>query len=314
VPEDKKEVVTDGVDTGAAPETVDGEKVEDVPVAVAEMNHGNERYVHKLQGVIMEEGRYGVLPENLAVYFGSSKCYGLVKEDPVCYVRKGVSQANSLFSCFVHVLNNASVRTTDQFVKLIKDEMSPAEYIMMHGGNTLKTFYNENMSIFDKDNFSNFKDWFLSKRDTQVEYMNRFHLQGVQKALTEMRGRVPDASELTDDIQREFMIYNSMTHYMMYLASNVPKHHEECLDLVNPRMEWLNPLGINMIIIETIGEDSVVMQCPKYYGSRQYIDLTRPFAFIMKQGAQYEPVVSIVLRAGSVREVSAFSYVGNSMI
>jgi len=291
------------------------EKTVAVPnvVVPADVNHGNERYVHKLQGVVMEEGRYGVLPENLALYFGSSKCYGLVKEDPVCYVRKGVSQANSLFACFVHVLNNTAVRTTDQFIRLIRDEMSPVEYITMHGGNTLKTFYNENMSIFDKDNFSNFKGWFLSKRDAQVEYVKRFRLQGVQKALADMSGK-PDAAELTDDIQREFMIYNSMTHYMMYLASNVPKHHEECLDLVNPRMEWLNPLGINIIIIETTGEDSVVMQCPKYYGSRQYIDLTRPFAFIIKQGAQYEPIASIVLRAGSVREVTTFSYVGNAMV
>lgn len=258
-----------------------------------------ERYVNKIKGMPMDPGRYGTLPEPLAAYFGCEDCYGVLQDKQVCYVRKGVRQGpNSLMHALMSALDVGDDRLTD-----LESWLTPGAFLCLNNGNAAKTFFHEDESPFDPENWSRFRAWFLD----QKEYIKQFQLQAVADEVA-----TRDPQDAPGAALREYMVYNAYTNFMYYIHSDIPKHHDDVMDLF-VRGSPLNPYGYNLMLVE-YRDNQAFLQCPLYGGSFGMYDFSKPFVVILKQGKYYEPIVRISTKKGPLKEMSAFPYAKNSYI
>ena len=136
-------------------------------------------------------------------------------------------------------------------IDTIEEKMNMLEYIKLNSGNTLKLYINENVSIYDKDEFKEFSKWFLSNKNK--EYIKLMGLDKIRKKIEDMKNSKFDFenTDIKRGILREFMIYNSFKHFIYYLRSdNIIKDHEELLELFTNNYEWLNINKYNIILID----------------------------------------------------------------
>jgi hypothetical protein len=271
-----------------------------------------ERYILKETGLALEEERYGLLPEHLAMYFKSDTCSGLVKDDTPCMVRKGIRQdPQSFLTCMVYLMKNPRVSSVADLLKVIETKLTVFDFMKLNNGNTLKTFFHEHEVIHEKENYQRFRNWFLDEK--QSAYVTQFHIRRIKKAVSEMPDAFDSSHIYAKEIQREYIIYNAYTNFLYYLNSGVFKTHEDLLDLFSNKYEWLNTNAYNLVLFEENAE-STVMHCPKYIGIGSTVDYTRPFVFIIKTGKYYEPVVHVTFHKGTVKELSSFNYNSHELI
>jgi hypothetical protein len=298
----------DEVDEAEVQDVIEGEEIAEKNVAVEE-EAASSRYIHKKSNVPMEPRQYGVPPRALASYLDSLNCATNAKEGSKCFVRRGVQQGpNSFIACMSYLLNVAS---PDTLVQHIATHMSPADYITLNGGNTLKLFIDPNIQITNVEHYKKFQDWICQEPtpDPIKRYITAYGLKNVVETI-QSKPHLVAATVIS--VRREFIIYNSFQNFLAFLSTpTMPKHHDFLYDLMSPRFKWLNPHHRQLIVFERDAANEIFVHCPKYVGMNQAIDLTQTFIMVLKQETIYEPIVRVLFERTGLREMSAFSYTGS---
>lgn len=238
----------------------------------------------------LEVGRFGRLPDALAKYMGSSDCHSRVRSE-ACFVRRGIAHSSQhIIACMADVLGAGSAQ---DLVARVVSHLRAHEYIALNNGALLRAFV---VSGLDMEYFEDFRAWFLG----QAEYIKAFNLQHVEAALK--RGR---AGPGDPDVRREFMVYESLTNFLNYLRADTPKDHHMLMDLLCSKMSWLNPQGINVVVVEDDGTGKLFVVCQRYSPARH--DPSKPTVVVLKHKTFFEPVSRVRTVDNAFQEQRTFS-------
>ena len=255
----------------------------------------NERYITRSK-LPATNNRYASLPEKLSKILGNKYPSDFIINDSTnCFVRKGIeSESQYALSSLINVIENDNIKNVGDFINAVEKNMTKMDYIELNNGNTLKLFLNPDFSIFDKKTFEFFKKDFDSDKD----YLKKVNLGDVNKVLKKMKEfKYDDDDEVSNDILREFMIFNSFENFKLYLRSNLFKTHEEILQLFTNNYSWLNSKKHNIIIINAKNKnrevEKIELLCSKFINYNTKINTDNDFVFIIKNDNTYEPMVRI---------------------
>ena len=240
--------------------------------------------------------RYSTLPDKLSKILSNKYPTDYkINEKTNCFVRKGINNENQYaLSSLISVIDNDKIKNIDDFINAVEKNMTKIDYFELNNGNTLKLFLNPDFSIYDKKTFEYFKKDFDNN-----DYLNKMDLKKVNKELKKMDKFVYDDNyEYSNDILREFMIYNSFENFKLYLRSNLLKSHEEILQLFTNNYSWLNSKKYNIILFNSENKnrevEKIQILCSKFINYNTKINTDNDFVFILKNEDIYEPIVRIV--------------------
>lgn len=230
----------------------------------------------------LEKERYGRLPYVLANFLGSDECGMKISSKP-CFVRKGIQHNGQYFlSCMANIFN------VEDIVQIIVDNMKPHHFLF---SNLLKLFISsQDSTVIDDTSFRIFKTWFLQ----QDEYITIFNLQDLKKEVSKATSTDKMKEPHLWELQREFIIYNSIQNFISYIQSGSVKLHTNLMALMN--MPWLNKEKLNIMMLEKVDEDIFVHCRP--------CDTSRKFVFVVK----YQQFYEIIYRVDLVGETYKFDY------
>lgn len=258
-----------------------------------EQNYGNEKYIKSENYSPLEINRYGLLPNDINKFFRYNNFgnrhdgTGLMTENTECLLRKGIKISNqSYFESLIHCFNNPKITSVNDLLNVINDKFDVITFLSLENGRIMKMFVDESKNIFNKNDYNEFKIWFLE----QKKYILEFNLQKIKKKI--------ENNDLNDykDILREFIIYYSFVNYKNYINNpNIIKHHIIVNDLLcNNLKKYINILSINFLIIEYNHIDNTLhIDCNINKNSNQFIDYNKPFSLIFKRNSYYEPIYYI---------------------
>ena len=277
------------------------------------INQTNKKYIRKIGNNPVEPGKYAKLPDKLSYILGNADInYGLITDKTNLFVKKGVGIDNNkqhFISCMISLMNNDYLKDIDDFIDLVKNNMSLMDYIELNNGNTLKLYLNSDISIYDKNNFTKFKKWL--SLDKNSEYVKKMNLQNLIKELNEIEEFTYRDDNISKSILREFMIYNSFNNYMYYLESNLVKNHEEVLQLFSNNYEWLNVNNYNIIILNVENNkdlEEIDILCSKFTDYKNSVNTLKNFVLVLKTGDFYEPIVNVRFKNSAIIEKNNFNY------
>lgn len=259
---------------------------------------GNEKYIKNADYFPLDNMRYGLLPEPLAKMFGNKTCgtyangTGLINDKTDCFVRKGISQkTQSFLTCIAPLLENKKIKDASSLISIISKTLTVDQYIGLENGKLLRLFINKTANIFDKAQYIEFKEWFLK----QDQYNRTFKLNDVQSQLEQTSRFSKTEMSGYKEVLREFIIYNSMKSFIAYLNdANIQKDHRTLLDLIATDVDNINIYNYNFIIIEIDNErKKYYIECPFNRSTNAFVDMNKPFIFIVKVGKFYEQLVHI---------------------
>jgi hypothetical protein len=256
---------------------------------------GNPKYIKGEFNWPLHTGHYGLLPLSLINILGNKICgdrqdgTGNMQMDKDCYLRRGsTNKDQSFLACIVEILDNPDIQSIKDIYKLMNN-ITLERFISLENGKILKVFINENFSIFDKNNFIEFKDWFLNNK----QYALKFNLGKIYRTLlSDVIQSFSINLRHYKDIIREFIIYNGYKHFIEYITSQNQKDHRILIDLINCEKEILNPKKINIIIID-ISYGKLTVQCPFNRNNKESYNRNNPFAFIIWNGKYYEIISKV---------------------
>ena len=104
-------------------------------------------------------------------------------------------------------MNNDNLKTLEDLYNLVDKNMSLTNYIELNNGNTLKLYLNTDNTIYEKENFKNFKKWINNKNNE--EYIKLMNLENVVDKLQTMNEFQYEDNNISKSILREYLIYNS---------------------------------------------------------------------------------------------------------
>jgi hypothetical protein len=275
----------------------------------------NMNYISNNKNKPIEENKYAILPDKLSNILGNiERCSGLINSETDCFVRKGIKEYNNqkFLSLMVKLINNPKIKNVNSLIDTIEEKMNMLEYIKLNSGNTLKLYINENVSIYNKDEFKEFSKWFLSNKNK--EYVKLMGLDKIRKKIEEMKNSKFDFenTDIKRGILREFMIYNSFKHFIYYLRSdNIIKDHEELLELFTNNYEWLNINKYNIILIDIDNinnEETIKLLCSKFIDYKLGTNKLNNFVFVLKILNSYEEIIRVNYKKGIKKEINSFSY------
>lgn len=272
---------------------------------------GNEKYIKGENYFPLEPSRFGLLPKELTELLGNKKCgdrhdgTGLLENGTECFLRKGITHtSNSFISCMLTVLDlSKSIKTSDDFLNLIIKNLDIYKYLTLENGKIIRLFINNSFDIHNNENFKEFYTWFMK----QSSYILKYNLYKVKKDLESLSTIIFSKKLFTyKDVIREFMIYNSFKHFIIYLKNpNIIKDHRTLLDLINTEHQDINIHKIHIIIIDVDPKtNKTVLLCPFNRNVKQFIHLDNPFVFIIKNNEYYEPLCYIEYKDGPKSEIN----------
>lgn len=274
-----------------APENVEADD------ATPELDTSAIRYILGMQ-YPLTPNRFGILPAPLSDIFGAMVCgsgsmtTGFVTDGTDCFLRRGVSaESNSYFiACMAALLDSTPTNVVKSIIKNVTIDL----FITLNDGKLVGLFVDSKRSINDHDEFTHFMKWSVTtitsvttwRIDTSMIKM----LEETDVRQAKTFSDVPD--KWRSVVLRFYLIYNAFTSFIAYLEDPSTSKSDAVLwDLFNRQTTWLNPKGINMVIIEVVGESAYLI-C-NY--SRDYLRTYNPYAFILKQGTNvYEPLTRVV--------------------
>ncbi len=280
----------------------------------------NEKYIFGRVNMVTPFNRYTILPPVISSLLQdeSNNQGGSINRETKSYVRKGVEEVSDMFlSSIVMLLNNDDIKSVRDLLNIVIDNLKPLDYLRLNNGNTLKLYYTNTRTIYMKDEFREFKEWL----NNNTIYVNKLELGDLVNYLNELsefkiyRDDTNEILRLKKNILREYLIFNSYTNFLYYLQSDIPKNHEEMLDLLSSKFNFVNKHKYNIIILnEDIESNNTFICCSKYYDSKYEVDLLKPFVFILRTNIIYEPLIYIESFKGSVKETKNFNIMNNSVI
>jgi hypothetical protein len=261
---------------------------------------GSKLYI-KQETYPLDEGRYGILNQQLTKLFKNDNCggktgtHGLMNSKTNCYLRYGMPLANnqSFLQTMVSSLNNDKITSVNDIVAAITQNLSVELFLHLNNGIVAKSFLPMTNTITDLDDFNAFKTWFVGRK--QVDYIQRFSLSVTKEIVTRLKyfNALVMKQNIThyNDIMREFQIYQAFTNFMTYMNdNNVRKKHDYLYHLFNIQLPWLNVNGYNLVVIDTNTENGdPYVSCPIYQTSL-YFDKERPSIIVLKESIFYEPI------------------------
>jgi hypothetical protein len=241
------------------------------------------------------ESRYGLLPLHLSNFLGNKVCggvnnlAGLITDKTDCFVRKGIKTSNQPFlQALCAVLNNPNLNTHQDVSAAIVKNLSFIDFLGLSEGKVCRHFFSLSFeSIYDLDNFKQFKMWFLHKNN--VAYKTRFFLD-VLDATLQAKGFSKDLP-FANIALREFKLYNAYVNFLKYISDqNVKKMHDFVLPIALSKFEWMNVNNYNIVIVESgeSGDSHLVCQSASYV-----LDPDQPLVVLLNQDIFYEPIYHI---------------------
>ena len=262
----------------------------------------------------LEAGRYGMLPSEIAVAFGTPKCgmrddgSGQLMLWKKCYARRGLAfHTQPFLAALAHVLHIDG--GADAFVERVVANLQATDFMFLDAGRLCRRFMNGIVPsdvLADSTTGPAFHAWATSK--SGISFAAAFHERsGGPKHMR---------------VHRDVMIWASMQRYLAWLSDqSVVKTHRDSglLELVSrrPQGEWLRP--VNVLLIERMAPQTTkprmsYIVCPQT-APTSYFRLNDPTALLVRNGPHYEPVVHITVgRNGTIAEVSDFSAEGQTPV
>jgi hypothetical protein len=256
---------------------------------------------------------FGLLPLEAHKFLGNRKCgnrddgSGQIVATTNCYIRKGVS-SNSVqpfLTALAFVLELAG--GPGEVAHKVGQALSMPGFMAMAGGALCREFMPSHPDLDDNVKLQLFAAWLRSQR----EYVSEWGLQAVASVVANAAAQraLPEALAGSPEACREYMLFCAMERFKDYLADrNIVKSHYGLVDLFNTAPAQLNPAAYNMIILERDLANGRV------YGHGQGgsgFRLDRPFVFLIKSGAYYEPMYRVHMDKGRMRSTMLFSYEGS---
>ena len=249
-----------------------------------------------------ESGRYGILNESLHKIFGLdlSKCgenggTGMLVNNPDCILRKGIvhESQSSFLSAISDILNyESSQNIIDIIIKKINLDL----FRSLNDGSLFLNFLNNTQRSHDSD----FNNLDLSRIRKLIEkYIPYFKN-------SEFNDIFNKDTQYKKDILS--LYFKSLHNYIEYLKNdNIHKDHVFLQDIIS-RENIITEKGLNIIIIETIGEESSIL-----YPIGNIIDnfkKNRNTVIVHKQGEYYEPIVSLYKDSitGELKNINEYNY------
>ena len=250
------------------------------------------RYVMKVSNIPIDDGRYGTLPKLLNDYMNHGRtldsCAGLLVDTKMdCYVRMGLGlkKQQKLMNAFVATLGIETLKSTDDLVKHIIENMTLTEYIGLNGGNTLKSYIPDDVSIENKSQFSKFKTYMQS--DQGVKYLQSMHIEYLKEMIKNVDANEFQNREKSQDvkvIEREFLFYWSFVNFKKYIQDDtMVKGIDDLFDMT--RLEWLNQNKYNYLVFDISDENDIQLLC------RRYMTRTREYVLLLKIQEDFEAVI-----------------------
>lgn len=274
---------------------------------------GNEKYIKGEYYFPLENSRYGLLAKEISDAFGGGKCgnrhdgTGLMENGTSCFLRKGISHGENSFVSSVYSILNANNKSPQALLNSISKNLNIEQYLALENGKIIRLFINPLFDINNPAHFKEFKVWFL----TQQKYIEKYNLYKVKKELGDDDKVFDKTNYYTyKDIIREFMIYNSYTHFLKYLHdSSMVKDHRTLLDLFNTEHSFINPEYKHFVLIDVDPKtNKATILCPFNRNVQNTINLHNPFVFIVKTGTYYEPLCHVVFANGDIQSKFEFEY------
>ncbi len=289
-----------------------GDGTRDDDLAKSNAQKSGTRYILGTQ-FPLDADRFGLLPSTVELIFGKMKCgsgsrsTGFITDKTDCFVRRGVaspSQTDYFLSCMGAILG----RPQKEIILQLQTMVTVNLFLSLNGGKLCSQFVDANRTLNDPEEFNSFKTWLTDKAT-----LKNFKFDSALKELlidgsdrpasgcTVPLGRsksVKLAESLNDvhpdvkgNILRLYLIYNSFTSFQSYLAHHASaKVDEVLLDIFNRKTEWLNPQGVNIVVIEATNENAYVICNYNLENVRPHY----PYVFLVKQPRYvYEPIVRI---------------------
>ena len=274
----------------------------------------NEKYIRKIHDQPVEANKYATLPNKLSNIFGNiGKTHGLITDRTNAFVRKGIESNNqNLLSTLISLMNNDNLKTLEDLYNLVDKNMSILDYIELNNGNTLKLYLNTDNTIYEKENFKNFKKWINNKNNE--EYIKLMNLENVVDKLQTMNEFQYEDNNISKSILREYLIYNSFENFKYYLKSDIVKNHEEILQLFTNNYSWLNVNEYNIVVINVEfinNKENIEILCSKFIDYKNKINNLKDFVFVLKLKNSYEPIVKVQFISGDIIEDNSFNYFDN---
>jgi hypothetical protein len=275
-----------------------GSDKENLDVADTETDvMGNEKYIKGEHYVPLESNRYGLVPQALSSYFGDKTRgmrhdgTGMMTQDTSCFLRRGIPQSpQSFLDCISTVLDNGDIKTTDDLVKTIVNNLTVQDFITLESGRIMKLFVNDATNIHDKTTFKEFTTWLVKQED----YIRKMSLTVIKNNIVAMKGKFDPSNAFAADVIREFLIYTAFTAFQQYMTNNaIFKSHHILLDLVNT-MQWLNIHRHNIVVLEYDPQaNKLHIDCQFNKNLKDVVDIRKPFVFVLKRTNYYEPIYHV---------------------
>lgn len=345
---------------------------EDTPTAGRDED--DVRYIMGETSLPLTEGRLGMIPRAIQAAFHGTQdtrhgehvllpgqCgkadngSGQFTSTTNCFVRRGVARGkqnflNSVLDLLRKDLPAEVTRDTRSFVRYVCDNLQPHVFLAMNQGMVARLFMPTEASTASTKATVEERRHFESAFLASTEYHKVMNLQDVVKLLrTHARTRSTGPGGREDPrVVRENLIFSAFERFKAYmLDTDVVKTHTVCLSLFNMGLTWLNPRGVNIVVLEkklssaistdnnmvgggdkgrkkrgggigvasvAVEPEDVVLDCQGVRRDDGNFRLTQPFAFIVKQGAFYEPVHHVKKKRvdGGYSVKSSMTYAGSS--
>lgn len=247
----------------------------------------------------LEEGRYGRLPPIAARYFHAPPDLAKLAPERRTFVRKGIAHNSQHFlSCMAAVLRPPGVETAAQLVEHVARHLQPHEFIPLNGGGLVRMFAEDADPLSAPKGFAALKAW-LARCGA---YVRAYGMEGLAQRVAGAASLAALPEEDRACAQREHVVMTSLSNFVNFLHSAAPKDHELLLELFMSKLPWLNPMHLNVLIVEATPDGTLSAICPKYADYGRLVDTARPFALVLKYQQFYEPIV----HASSTQVVEAF--------
>lgn len=204
---------------------------------------------------------------------------GLITVDTNCFVRHGIPHHPQRFlQCMATVLDSPQgAGTPEALVSLIVDRLSIRDYLAVDEGRLCRMFMSDDMTLHHHHHHhrsldpNSFARWFVGDTEYHATFPG---LAGIarrvadalasQKQQQRQQRRPPPSHPHTTrgsslgellvqdpHVAREYAIYRSLQHFRAYMLDPyIIKTHGLLLDLFNMPLPWLNPRGVNIVVLE----------------------------------------------------------------
>ena len=266
-------------------------KQDDVDLQQKELKEGSDDYIKGADKFPIQQKRMGFLPLVIQRFLKSDnqKCQvsatnTSLKKDYVCLLRQGVeiNRNKSFIACIADIYGNVVKKTVprvDEMQQILVDSLNIDIFSSLQNGSLIETF--GDIKEVDLDEF---KESILYK-----------------------------ASDLENPSQKETLIkiasaFNNFKEFL--LSKDELIDYTYLWDLVCKENPYLFSSGLNLIIIEVLGNDitdNVNIICPTNHFSNQYFDVNKKTLLLIKNDNFYEPIYAFEDKKNIIEVTRLFS-------